>query len=91
MSEEQNEPVLLICSPVIWNGEVLPGSVQHTCDECEQAIWVVPTGQRMMADGAKAVCVPCGTDIMAERGVEPDAPTDDQIKELKDALLRERL
>jgi hypothetical protein len=88
---EEQEPVLLLCAPVAWSQDVIPDSIEVECDECGQPIFVAPSGQRMMAQGARVVCVPCGQEVMAERGVEPETPTDDQMKELKDTLLRERL
>lgn len=87
----EDEPVVLLCSPVMWGGDVIPGSVEMKCDACDQAIWVAPSGQRMVAAGARTLCVPCGQDHLAEEGVEVAMPTDDQMKELKDTLLRERL
>lgn len=89
----EDEPVVLICQPVTWGGELIPGCKEYECDECEQKIWVAPTGQRILAsrEEARAVCVPCGQEIMTEQGVQPETPTDEQIKELKDALLRDKL
>lgn len=99
MSDEgtANEPVYLICAPVAWQAiedvNVIPGSKEHECEECGQPISVAPSGQMILASNADAhaVCVPCGQEHLAKEGTEPDMPTDEQMKELKDALLRERL
>lgn len=95
MSEEE-EPICLHCMPVAWdNGSAtrIPGTLEFECEDCGQPILVAPSGQRLMASrGAHALCVPCGQDRMAEDGIEePSRPTEDQMKELRDALLRDKL
>lgn len=89
-----DEVIYLHCMPAAWSteGDVhIPGTTELECEECGQPIIVAPSGQRLVAEGGHAVCVPCGQEKMAEEGHEMSHPTDAQIKELKDALFRERL
>jgi len=40
---------------------VVPGSIQETCHDCGQKVWVAPTSQKMMLDHSMTVvCYRCG-------------------------------
>ena len=92
---DDDQSLYVLCMPVAWRDEhyqLIPGTTEFECEECGQPIFVAPSGQRMMASNdARAVCVPCGQEIVTAQNIEMSPATDDQVQELKDALLRERL
>lgn len=71
MVDDDEEKRIVVCAPVAWD---------HTADSirieaaCGHEVWVAPAGQRLLADGAEAQCVPCVVPVLKENpDVVPEA------------------
>lgn len=70
MQDEDEVKQIIVCAPVDW---------EHTADSikvdgsCGHEVWVAPAGQRILAAGGEAHCVPCAVPIMKEHGLAPEA------------------
>jgi hypothetical protein len=62
---------VIVCAPLGWDHT--PDSIQITAD-CGHEIWIAPAGQRVLADGGKARCVPCVIPLLKDNpDVVPEA------------------
>lgn len=52
--------VVLVCQPVQHSLAVIPGSVQHDCNDCGTKVWVAPSGQKLVRErDATIICPKC--------------------------------
>lgn len=58
------------CRPVL-------GAVQRWCRQCNKAVWVSPSGLKMIQEGFAVVCLECAPEDAVVR-----PPTPEQIKEI---------
>lgn len=54
---------VVVCAPVGWDHTA--DSIQVAAD-CGHDVWVAPAGQRLLAEGAVARCVPCVVPVLKE-------------------------
>ena len=78
----------LVCLPVAKAGILIPGQIVMECQECGQAIWVSPSGQKMLEEKKMSLlCLPCAKKRITSAS-EITSPTLEQLKEVEEALGR---
>lgn len=92
MNEEVDS---LVCAPA-HNAdgslsEMVVGSKVEHCDRCGRAVWVAPSGQRVLREkGLEIVCIPCVVTAVKD---DPDvkfAVNPESVVELRDHYRRGR-
>jgi hypothetical protein len=72
MSDEANEPLDVLCTPVGWRGmPVVAGCTRKNCRRCGQEVWVSPaTLARAEAHpaGCRFLCMACAAVELREAG-----------------------
>jgi hypothetical protein len=69
MSEER----IIFGAPVAH----VPGSKQYACALCQQMVWLAPSGQRIVREGAAVWCMECtfkNSDTISSVELTPEAP-----------------
>lgn len=55
---------ILVCAPVSPGAGTVRGSITSACSSCGSAVWVAPSGQKIM-DSMDVLCIPCAMVEMA--------------------------
>ena len=63
MDEDKN---IIVCVPLDWDHTDESITVDASCGH---KVWVARAGQRMIAEGAEARCVPCVAPTMKQHGL----------------------
>lgn len=83
----EEEVTILICLPVEGDPGryIVPGGLQHECNDCGIKVWVAPSGQQLIRE--KATIVVCERCALVRMNKEPDplviVITGKQVEEIK--------
>jgi hypothetical protein len=59
-SSDEKEKAIVAAPPVSWGDPPVKGARMRFCGQCGVPIWVAPSSQPLLNDGAELLCVPCG-------------------------------
>jgi hypothetical protein len=70
VTPEPEQVIVIGASMAVPEAELIPGSRKYNCEKCGSSIWLAPSGQKAVGNGATVLCIPCAT-------AEPLKPGDD--------------
>lgn len=66
---EEEGPPILGCMPTNLGAAHIPTATKDSCSECEQEVWVAPSGREIIAEkGALILCIKCLSEKIREDG-----------------------
>lgn len=85
MKESREEKVIVVAHRLNDASKLAVGSKVYYCQECREEVWLAPSSQKWVEEGAKIICICCFP--KKDVGVEDIAdPTDEQREEMQKVL-----
>lgn len=81
----EDEVTIIMCLPVQGDPGryIVPGSVQHQCEDCGTEVWVAPSGQELIRErAATIVCMNCAR-VRVNKKPGPLEITGQHVEEIK--------